>query len=330
MGPRQQLMEQLSGYYWSRSLHIAAKLGIVDLLRSGTDTAAGLAEATGIDPWRMQRFLRILIALGILKRNGDVYSVTERGGYLARDHPESIAPYARLQAYLFPAFTMLEEVLRTGQPGYEMATGRKQFDAMADAPDFAEAFDLSMNLLYVPETAAMVERLDFGRFSELMDVGGGNGEVLLRVLERYPDLRGYLFDLPHVVDRASDFIAANPAAPRCTVIPGSFFEPLPRGAEAILLRHIIHDWPEEEALVILKHCRDALPPGGCLLIAEALVEDADRPTIPIRTDLAMMTLYGGAERTLDEYRALLAKVGLRVDAVTEITASLSVIEARPA
>jgi len=198
---------------------------------------------------------------------------------------------------------------------------------MTEMPDFAEAFDLAMNQLHSPETAAMIERFDFGRFEDLMDVGGGNGEVLLRALERHPGLRGCLFDLPHVVDRAAPRIAGSPAAARCEIVAGSFFEPLPRGAEAILPRHIIHDWTEAKALVILRNCRDALPPGGTLLIAEALIEDADHPTPAIRLDLAMMTLYNGAERTLEEYRALLAQVGLALGQVAVITPALAIMDA---
>lgn len=330
MNERQQLMEMVVGHVPARALQVAAMLGLADQVLDGTDTAEGLAAAAGIDRWRMQRFMRVLIALGIFTRSGKTYHLTERGRYLAASDPDNIAAWTRMQGYFYLAYQELQAVLKTGQPGYEIATGRRHFDAMADMPDFATSFDLGMNQMMVPETLAMIEKFDFGRFSHLMDVGGGNGYVLIHALESNPQLEGVLFDLPDVVERAGMRIAESPANDRCTAIGGSFFEPLPKALDAILLRHIIHDWTEEEALVILGHCRDALPSGGTLLIAEALIEDSDHLTVPIRLDLSMMTFYNGAERTLEEYRDLLEKAGLRIEHVTEISPALAIMEARVA
>jgi len=330
MEPRRELMNLTIGHMPARAVQVAAQLGLADLVLMGKVTAEALAAETGIDPWPMQRFLRILVALGLFSRDGDGYGLTAKGAFLSRSHPESIDAWIRMHGYFFQAFTPLEAVLKTGVSGYELSAGRKHFDAMAEMPDFAAAFDMGMNQMFIPETEAMIARFDFGRFSSLMDVGGGNGEVLLRVLEKFPHMTGTLFDLPHVVDRAAARIGASPAADRCATVGGSFFEPLPGGAQAILLRHIIHDWMEEDALAILSNCRDALAPGGTLLIGEALIEEADHLTLPIRLDLTMMAYYNGAERTLEEYRALLAKAGMEITAVTEATPSLAIIEAKRA
>jgi hypothetical protein len=296
---------------------------------SGSNTSDSLAEKTTIDPWRMQRFLRVLVALGLLEKSGEKYGVTEKGGYLSKDSAESLKSVATMHFYLFTAFSELEEVLRTGKPGYELSTGRKHFDAMVDMPDFAEAFDLTMNRIFIPETAAMIEKFNFGKFQKIMDVGGGNGEVLLAALARHADLTGQLFDLPHVVERARDCIEKSAFGSRCSVYGGSFFDDLPKGADAILLRHIIHDWDVEDTLIILRNCRDAVGPDGKVLLAEALIEDSDSMTLPIRLDLSMMTFYNGAERTLDEYRKLVIQAGLEIVNVMEITPALSIMELAP-
>lgn len=230
--------------------------------------------------------------------------------------------------YFYPAWGELETVLKTGKPGYEAATGRKHFDDMLDKPDFAVAFDKAMNELFVPETRAMVGAYDFSQHDRLMDVGGGNGEVLVQLLQANPQMRARLFDLPHVAERANDRLQGMGLGDRCQTIGGSFFDPLPKGSDAILLRHIIHDWPEEDALLILKNCREALDVGGRVLIAEAILEDAESVTLPIRLDLSMMVYYNGAERTLDEYRDLLGRVGLDICGVHVATPALSILEAQ--
>lgn len=326
MDPKNELLYSITSHYWARAIQVAAHLGLVDLVLSGSNTSESLAERTNIDPWRMQRFLRVLVALGLFEKTDKKYSITEKGSYLSKDSENSLKSVATMHYYLFTAFTELEEVLRTGKPGYELSTGRKHFDAMADMPDFAEAFDLTMNRIFIPETDAMVEKYNFGKYRKIMDVGGGNGEVLLAALARHSDLTAQLFDLPHVVERATDRIEKSEFGSRCSVFGGSFFDELPKGSDAILLRHIIHDWDVEDALIILRNCRDAVGPDGRVLIAESLIEDSDSLTLPIRLDLSMMTFYNGAERTLEEYRELVTQADLEIVDVTKITPALSIME----
>lgn len=328
MSPRDELNSLIYAHNRARAVHVAAHLGLADLILSGTTTAEGLAQATGVDPWRMVRFMRYLVGVGVFRRSSDGYDVTEVGRYLGSDTPQTLLNAALTVHFFYPAWGELETVLKTGQPGYEAATGKKHFDDMLDRPDFAAAFDKAMNELFIPETTAKVGAYDFSQYDRLMDVGGGNGEVLLQLLQANPKMRARLFDLPHVAERAKDRLQGIGLGERCETTGGSFFDPLPKGSDAILLRHIIHDWPEEDALLILKNCREALDLGGRVLIAEAILEDADNVTLPIRLDLSMMVYYHGAERTLDEYRDLLGRAGLGICGVHVATPALSILEAQ--
>ena len=327
---RQTLSELLIAYMPSRAIHVAAQLGLPDLVNAGQNSVEAISTATGIDAWRVGRFMRYLVAAGLFRKNGKDFDVTEMGALLCRDAPGSLRDVAVHNYFGFTAWTELEQALRTGEAGYKLSTDRGYFEAMNATPDFAEAFDRAMNAMFVPETKALTENYDFGTFNLLMDVWGGNGEVLIHALKANADLSGRLFDLPHVVDRAAERIAEEGLESRCERVGGSFFDPLPEGADAIFLRHIIHNWQWDDARLILSRAREALEPGGVVMIAEAIIEDAEALTMPIRLDLSMLTYFGAAERTLEEYRSLAGEAGLEITDVTPITPSLSVMEARAA
>lgn len=328
MDARIRLSEIVMGHMPARAVQVAAHLGLPELVRDGTNTGEALSQATGIDPWRMGRFLRFLVAMGLFRKKDGLLELTEMGILLCRDSPDSMRDMVVLNSFDFTAWTELEQALLTGRSGYELSEGRSYFEAMDAVPEFAASFDSTMNSLFVPETAALIESYDFGQYGFVMDVGGGNGEVLIQALNANPGLSACLFDLPHVVDRATSRISDAGLKDRCECIGGSFFDSLPRKANAILLRHILHDWHEEDAARILNRCHEALEPGGVVLIGEAIIEDADTITFPIRLDLMMLTFFNGAERTLEEYRQLASKAGLEVTGVVPITPVLSVIEAR--
>jgi len=328
MDASQTLREIISAHVPARAVQVGAHLGLPDLVRGGADTAEALSQAVGIDAWRIGRLMRFLVAVGVFTKSGERYKLSELGSLLCRDTPGTLRNSAVLNYYNFSAWTELETGMRTRQSGYKLSTGRSYFEAVAAIPEFAEAFDLAMNEMFVPETKALVEKYDFGQYRFLLDVGGGNGEVLINALKAYPNLTGCLFDLPHVVERAASRVVAEGVEDRCTRVGGSFFDPLPLKADAILLRHILHDWQEEDAIIILKRCREALKPNGVLLIGEAIIEDAETLTVPLRLDLMMMTFFDGAERTLEEYRELVGKAGLEISAVITINPVLSIMEAR--
>ena len=328
MEARKKLTDILTANRAARAVQVAAHLGLADLVHGDVADLAALSEATGIDPWRLGRFMRFLTALGLFRRANSQFALTEMGQFLCRDIPDSLHPSAITNYYLYEPFAEIEQILRSGKSGFEISKGKGLFDFMSETPELAEAFDLNMNELHGAETTAMIEHYNFGQYSFLMDVGGGNGDVIRHILNANPDMSGCLLDLPHVVERAAGNLSGHDVMDRCEFLGGSFFEPLPRKSEAILIRHIIHDWNDDDAILILQRCREALTPGGVVLIAEAIIEDSESMTRPIYLDLTMLTLLDAAERTLEEYSSLADCAGLEITGTTPITPALSIMEAR--
>jgi hypothetical protein len=180
-----------------------------------------------------------------------------------------------------------------------------------------------------PESAAMCEVYDFGGLGTLVDVGGGNGSLLIEVLRRTPGLKAVLYDLPHVVERAKANLQAAGVADRCRTVGGSFFESVPPGGDAYLLRHIIHDWDDERSLTILRNVRKVIPAAGKLLVVEGVVPPGNGPSFTKMLDLNMLVIPGGKERTEVEYRELYARAGFRLTRVVPTRAEVSVIEGAP-
>jgi hypothetical protein len=163
----------------------------------------------------------------------------------------------------------------------------------------------------------------------LADVGGGNGSLLAGVLQRYPQMRGILFDLGHVVGRAAEGLKQAGLASRCQVVEGSFFDTIPAGADAYLFRHIIHDWTDEQSLQILGHTRTVMPRDGRLLLVECVVPTDNAPSPAKEFDMTMMIFPGGMERTEAEFRSLLARASFELTSVTPTSTMVSVVDARP-
>jgi hypothetical protein len=186
-----------------------------------------------------------------------------------------------------------------------------------------------MTSIHGAETQAMLDAYDFSPFTTLVDVGGGNGSVLAAVLGRHPGLRGVLFDRPDVVERAGPNLQAAGLQDRCAAVGGNFFESVPAGGDAYLMRHIIHDWDDEQSLAILRNCRKVMRPAGKLLLVETVIPPGNDPCFAKLLDLNMLVIPGGLERTEREYRELLAAAGFGLARIIPTRAEVSVIEGVP-
>jgi hypothetical protein len=230
---------------------------------------------------------------------------------------------------LFPAWDGLAHAVRTGEPGFKKVFGMPLFDYIVAHPELGPVFDAGMVCFHGYETAAMLEAYDFRAIRVLADIGGGNGSMIGSVLQRYPKMRGLLFDLGHVAARAKDVLRQYGVADRCQVIEGNFFEALPSGADAYLFRHILHDWTDEQCAQILGNCRAVIPGHGKLLVVECVVPPGNDRSTSKDYDMTMMTFPGGLERTESEFRTLFTRGGFELSLVTPTSTMVGVIEGRP-
>ena len=203
------------------------------------------------------------------------------------------------------------------------------FAYLSEHPDQAQVFHGCMTEISRLNTPAILAAYDFGRFQTIVDVGGGHGLLLSAILKRYPGPRGIVFDLPRVIEVAQRVIEVDGLTSRCDTLAGNFFESVPAGAEAYVLKQVIHDWDDERALTILRNVGRVIPPDGRLLLIELVIPPTNEPSLSKFTDLDMLVITGGRERTQCEYRDLLAAAGYRLAAIHPTQSRQSVIEGVP-
>jgi ubiquinone/menaquinone biosynthesis C-methylase UbiE len=327
----EKLTQILWGAALSRAVCTIAELGIADQIGAGSPQSVdSLAGATGTHERSLYRILRFLASHGIFQEKGNrQFGHTPLSHCLRSDAEESFRPAARMMHRVYPAWDGLHHAGITGEPGFNKIFGQPMFDYIGKHPDLAPIFDAGMTAIHGHETTAMLEAYDFGAIHVLADIGGGNGSLMGTVLQRYPKLKGLLFDLGHVVGRARESFKAYGVEGRCSVIEGNFFESVPSGADAYLFRHIIHDWTDEQSVQILNNCRRVIPDQGRLLIIEAVVQTGNEPSLARDFDMVMLTFPGGIERTEEEYRLLLEQAGFQLSSITPTASVISVVEGKP-
>ncbi len=332
--PGFQLYQMAIGHYVSRALFVAAKLGIADLLAAGPLDASALAQRTETDASALARMLRLLASVGVFDAHDDGrFANTALGDALREEVPGS----SRASVMLFSgvgiqdSWKELEYCVRTGQPAFRKATpDADPFTQMAADPEAAALFDKAM-ATFAPQTAAAVAAAyDFSRFETITDVGGGNGSLLLGILKANPGLRGIVFDQPHVAERAKARIREAGMSDRCDAVGGSFFESVAPGADAYLLKHVIHDWDDERAAAILRTCRAAMPAHGVLLIVEGVYPARIERSLESRgaaaNDLNMLVCTGGRQRSEAEFRELYRASGFRLARTVPTATGICVME----
>ncbi len=325
----QQLIRLGFGFMVSQALNFAADLNIADRLAAGERSVDDLAVETGCRADALYRIMRVLAAEGIFRESEHRrFELTELGSALRSDEPSSPRDIIRMmnrEPYL--AFGELGHSAQTGLPAFDKVFGRPRFDWLADHPDEAALFQQAMIALSQGANEAVAEAHDFGPFARIVDVGGGHGQLLSEILKRHRHLSGVLFDLPAGVQTARGRAGNFP--PHTDFVAGSFFESVPAGADAYILKKVIHDWNDEQAVRILRNCRDAMKPHGRILVAETIIPPGNEPTTIKLIDAAMLVVTGGIERTEAEYAALFAAAGLRLERVISTRQPISILEASP-
>ena len=328
--PAQQLSRMISGYWISQAVYVAAKLKIADQLANGSQSLAQLADATETHEPSLYRLLRALASVGVFAEQDDgSFTSTPKAECLRSDVPGSQWAMAVMMGEEhYRAWGNLLHSVETGEIAFDKVFGKPIFDHLSENPESAAIFDQAMTSVHGRETEPMVDAYDFSDINTIADIGGGNGTVIAAILKRYPNMSGILFDLPHVIERAQPNLEAAGVVERCRSSSGDFFESVPVGADAYLMRHIIHDWDNDKAATILRNCHEALNANGRVLIVESVIAPGNDPSFAKLLDLTMMVLPGGKERTADEYRALLEASGFTLSRIVPTNTDVSIIEGR--
>jgi ubiquinone/menaquinone biosynthesis C-methylase UbiE len=327
---KQKLLQFLTAYWVSQAIMVAAKLGIADLVKDGPRSVEELATATGAHAPSLHRLLRGLASVGIFEADGaGRFGLTGMARCLL-DGPMSQRAVALMLAdEHYTAWGELLYSVQTGQPAFDKVFGKPVFDYMAEHPEQARIFDAAMTGFHGEETQRIIDAYDFSQFGTVVDIGGGNGSVLVPLLQRNKNVRGILFDLANVIERAKPQLAAAGIADRCDAVAGDFFKQVVPGGDAYFMRHIIHDWTDEQCTVILRNIRKVIPPHGKLLVCEMVIPPGNEPNIGKLLDLNMLVIPGGRERTAEEYDALFAGAGFKLERIVPTSSTVSVVEGRP-
>ena len=341
--PRLQLTRLILSLWAPQSIHTAAALGIPDLLANGPRGSDELARAAGANPGALYRLMRALVALDLCTQTEDgAFALTPMGDLLRSDSPDSARSWALLMGgrYVWHGWECLVDCVRTGQPAPKLLGEKETFEAMAADPEGAAIFYKAMLEVTRQAVEAIIKAYDFSGVRTMVDVGGGYGALLAAILAAYPEARGKVFDLPHCQEGATRLLAESGVAGRAEFLAGSFFESVPAGADTYILKSVIHDWDDEQSLTIFKKCRAAMPErlerkdGARLLLIEPTVPErvgsSSHDGVIVGSDLNMLVMTGGRERTEAEFRALLETAGLRIERIVLAPpTAFSVIEALP-
>lgn len=322
----------VNGFRAFQMVAAACRLRLPDLLAAGPKTADELAAHTGTHSSSLHRMLRALSAWGVFAETPDGrFAPTALSDQFRSDKPGFRNDAIMLSEDVYRAWGDLLFTVRTGTPAFEHVFGKRRFEKLAEDPEAAAKFNAAMVERSSRVAAAFIAAYEFGGARIVVDVGGGNGGLLVPVLQAQPGIRGILFDLAQGLAGAHERMVAAGVADRVTLQEGSFFEAVPSGGDIYVLKNIVHDWDDERSLVILRRCRQAMNATAKVVLLErvmpARVVNADDALSALMADLQMMVVLGGRERSTDEYRDLLDQAGLRVTRVVPTDSGYAAIEA---
>jgi hypothetical protein len=329
--PLPPLLFQMATAYWvSQAIYVAAKLGIADLLKDGPQSCVALAISTGSDASSLFRLMRALTSVGIFARVGrDGFALSRLAESLQTEVPGSLrAIVMTIGEIHYQACGSLLHSVQTGSPAFNDVFGASLFDHLQQNPDAADTFNQGMTNLSSMLAYAVLMAYDFAGICSIVDIGGGQGKLLEKVLQFNPDIRGTVFDTASTIERAERELGYARSG-RCSYVTGDFFDSVPQGADAYLLCGVIHDWDDSCAVRILRNCRRAMAEHAKVLIVDMVVPDTCAPSFSKLLDLNMLVMNGGRERTQGEFRAILDAAGCKLTRVIPTMAPQSIIEAIP-
>jgi len=326
------MLQIISGFWISRAVYVIAKLGIPDILNSGPKTAEELASATNTDAPSLYRVLRALASVGVVNSEDGRFALNALTETLVTDAPGSLRWFAisELGQEHYPAWGNLMHSVRTGEIAFDNFFGVDIWKYFANNPEDAAVFNDSMSGVTAVANEEILSLYDFSGFNKLVDVGGGHGGLITSVLKKNPNLKGVLFDAPEVIEGAQTKIEAAGLADRLETASGNFFEAVPAGGDAYIMKWIIHDWDDQKSNTILRNIRNQIPANGRLILIDSVVPETNEPHFSKFIDLNMLVMTGGKERTEKEFQELLAAAGFRLVRIIPTKVPTSIVEAEPA
>ena len=324
----------------TKAIHVVVSLRIPDLLRDGPQRSEELAAATGAHAKALHRVMRALAAEGIFAADEQKrFSLTPLGATLRTDVPGSLHDWALLMLGRVnqDAWSEVLHSVRTGESAFRHRYGTDLWQYRSEHREYAETFDAAMAGFTMTYIASVLGSYSFSAFRTIVDVGGGDGSLLIGILQRYPEMRGVVYDLPAVARQARERIERTALTERCLVVSGDAFVDVPRGGDGYVLSRVLHDWDDDRARQLLAGCREALPAHGRILVVErtmpenlselASARDPAGSEISL-TDLNMMVMTSGRERTVAEYDELFGAAGLDLVRIVATQTAMNVMELR--
>jgi ubiquinone/menaquinone biosynthesis C-methylase UbiE len=328
--PAHALQQMIVGSWISQAIYVAAQLGVADLLKDGSKNYAELATTTSVDALSLYRLLRALASVGIFAESSSGYfELTPLAECLQSDRNNSLRAYAIKsgQAWEWQPWGHLLESVKTGQPVFKNIFGMQIFDYLATDAAASTIYNQAISSFSNQQDRQIAAGYNFSSIHNLVEIAGGRGTLISSILKANSTMNGVLFDLPHVVEDTQSLIETLKLQDRCQLVGGNFFESVPTGGDAYILRYIIHDWDDERAIAILKNCYRAMQPNGKLLLIEMIIPSGNDPFYGKLLDLQMLLNYGGRERTETEYQTLLKAAGFSLAKIHPIASPVSLIEA---
>jgi ubiquinone/menaquinone biosynthesis C-methylase UbiE len=328
--PQFAMLQLITGFWVSRAIYVAAKLGLADLVKDRPKTADELARLTGTHAPSLYRVLRALAGVGVFADDGHGrFAQTPLSETLRSDTPGSLRALAMVELGQehFPAWGNLMHSVKTGEIAFDNLFKQNSWEYYTQNPEDASNFNKAMKGLTEMVNQAVLSAYDFSGVHKVVDVAGGTGGLIIAILNTNPKMRGVLFDLPHVIAEAGSLLDAAGVRDRCETASGNFFESVPAGGDAYVMKWIIHDWVDAKSTTILENIRSAMNENGKLLLIETVVPEGNHPDLSKFLDLNMMVMTGGRERTEAEFNSLLAASGFKLRRVIRTASPVYVIEA---
>jgi hypothetical protein len=325
------LFQMATGYWVSQAIYVTAKLGIADLLKDGPQSYVALAAATGSDAPSLFRVMRALATVGIFSQLGkDCFALSRLAESLRTDTPASLRRMViTIGEIHYQACGNLLHSVQTGSPAFGNTFGASLFDYLRQNVAAADAFNQGMANVASMLAYAVLMAYDFAGISSIVDIGGGQGSLLEKILQFNSDMRGTVFDTASTIERTKQLHGNNAWGRRCSYVPGDFFTSVPQGADAYILSGVIHDWDDDRAIRILGNCHRAMTRNSRVLLVDMVVPDNSVNCFSKLLDLNMLVMNGGRERTETEFRTLLDVSGYKLTKIVPTMAPQSVIEAVP-